>query len=55
MEEKIYKKMYLHLFNAVSDVLAQEQLSPEAEDLLIQAQQECENIYIEGNESGPPV
>ena len=50
MEEKIYKKMYLHLFNAVSDVLAQEQLSTEAEDLLIQAQQECENIYIEGDE-----
>ena len=43
-----YKKMYLHLFNAVTDAL---ELMPEkageAMGLLMRAQQDCERLYIE--------
>ena len=47
MEEKIYKKMYLHLFNAVTDIIRQEDMSPEAKEKLTQAQLDCEEIYME--------
>lgn len=46
----IYNKMYLSLFNAVKDALA---LLPEKPDeaaaLLVVAQQECEEMYIEND------
>lgn len=46
----MYQKMYLHLFNAVTDALqALEENRPErAKVLLIQAQQETEAFYVEG-------
>ena len=47
MEEKIYKKMYLHLFNTVTDIIRQEDMSPEAKERLMQAQLDCEEIYME--------
>ena len=46
-----YKKMYLHLFNAVTDAIECLPLRPEAvKDLLVQTQQECEEMYIEADE-----
>lgn len=46
MEE--YKKMYLLLFNAITDALEQmeKQNYGTAKDLLIAAQQQAEEIYI---------
>lgn len=47
---EIYKKMYLKLFNAVSDVI---KLLPEnsaAAKLLIKAQQECEEMFMSEDE-----
>lgn len=48
-----YKKMYLHLFNAVTDALT---LLPEennAARLLREAQKYCEELYIrQGEEEG---
>ncbi len=46
MEE--YKKMYLLLFNAITDALEQmeQQNYGTAKDLLIAAQQQAEEIYI---------
>jgi len=48
-----YKKMYLHLFNAVTDAL---ELLPEessAARILKAAQQYCEELYIQqGEEEG---
>ena len=43
----MYKKMYLHLFNAVTDALAQmaRQNFGAAAERLMQAQQTCEEIY----------
>ena len=46
MEEEIYKKMYLHLFNAVTDIISQEEVSLEARKRFLQAQLDCEEIYI---------
>ena len=44
-----YKSMYLHLFNAVTDVieLIRAGKTDEAEKRLMTAQQNCEDIYIE--------
>ena len=44
-----YQKLYLHLFNAVTDALRELEKgkSAEAAARLIRAQQECEEIYIE--------
>ena len=44
-----YQKLYLHLFNAVTDALRdlEKGNGDEAEQRLIRAQQECEEIYIE--------
>ena len=48
----MFKKMYLLLFNRVTDAI--EALArgetEEARALLIRAQQACEEIYIEGTE-----
>lgn len=48
----LYKKMYLHLFNAVTDAL--EELgagrTEQAKRSLIAAQQRCEELFIEGPE-----
>ena len=43
-----YQKMYLTLFNAITDALAQieKQNYGDAKDLLIAAQQKTEDIYI---------
>ena len=48
----MYQKMYAHLFNVVTDVLAhiEEQNFGIAKEMLIEAQRRCEEIYIE--ESG---
>ena len=51
----MYKKMYLRLFNAVSDSLtAMEQMNyGEARRLLMQAQQACEELFLDGEEEKP--
>ena len=60
MEEEIYKKMYLHLFNEVSDVIDEINTSPLCAQLrLMLAQMSCEKMFIEAGEdkdqsSGPP-
>ena len=43
-----YKKMYLFLFNRVTDALEQLEKGqlPAAKDTLIREQQECEEFYI---------
>ena len=51
MEEKIYKKMYLHLFNVVTDVLeGPDLISPAVRLMLVKAQKQCEKMYIEADE-----
>ena len=45
-EAGIYKKMYLTLFNAVTDALNEECKST-ADKILIEAQKTTENIFIE--------
>ena len=49
---EVYKRMYLHLFNRVTDALSllNEGQICQAKQLLVEAQQNCENIYIEENE-----
>ena len=46
-----YKKMYLYLFNKVTDAL---ELLPEeskkAAELLVEAQQHCEEMYMDAEE-----
>ena len=46
-EDKIYKKMYYHLFNAVTDAINAATKS-EADFILINAQKETEDIFICG-------
>ena len=45
----MYQKMYLRMFNAATDALAhmEEQNFGIARELLIAAQQACEEIYLE--------
>ena len=45
-----YKKLYFMLFNRVTDALnaLAKGRSAEAEQILIRAQQDCEELYIEG-------
>ena len=46
-EDMIYKKMYLHLFNAVTDALEiMEDYPKMAKKALMQAQVYCEDMYI---------
>lgn len=48
---EIYKEMYLHLFNAVTDAIECLPLRPDAvRELLIETQRECEEMYIEAEE-----
>lgn len=50
----VYKKMYLSLFNAVTDALELLPEKPEqAKELLIAAQQLCENIFVEEEPASP--
>jgi hypothetical protein len=55
-EGKIYKEMYLHLFNKVTDVIKMlEESNPnkamgEAVAFLRMAQMKCDDIYIEGDD-----
>lgn len=45
-----YKKMYLHLFNKVTDALRLLPEEPErAAELLEKAQQSCEEMYVEAD------
>ena len=46
----IYEKMYLELFNAVTDALKLLEEESEASVLLKKAQMECEQIYIEAED-----
>ena len=48
----MFKKLYLYLFNRVTDALeALEAGDPQkARTLLIAAQQECEELYLNGGE-----
>jgi len=48
----MYKKMYLHLFNAVTDALAQmeRQNFGAAAERLMQAQQTCKEIYLDAED-----
>lgn len=51
--ESIYKKMYYRLFNAVTDAidaLAHNNL-PMARWFLVKAQQECEDLYLDSEET----
>ena len=45
---ELYQKMYLHLFNTVTDSLAalEKGWSEAAQALLIRGQQACEEIYL---------
>ena len=49
MDQNLYRELYLRLFNRVTDALiALEQRNyGQTEDILKQAQLECESIYIE--------
>ena len=50
-ESVIYEKMYLMLFNAVTDALGVIEENPlKAKELLEQAQRKCEDIFIENEE-----
>lgn len=42
----IYRKMYLHLFNAVTDVLNVIATDSEVAEYLCRVQQECEEMFI---------
>ena len=48
---EIYKKMYLRLFNAVTDALEAIQNKEDAAAVLIKAQQDCEEMYINADEA----
>ena len=47
----MYKKMYYHLFNAVTDAIEEKNID-DIKKLLIKAQQETEEIYISWEEKG---
>ncbi len=49
-----YKKMYFHLFNAITDALEKLQAKDDvqARDILRKAQQWGETMYIESGEKG---
>ena len=48
----MYQEMYLHLFNAVTDALAEleKQNYGIAAQLLMMAQRACEEMYLDGSE-----
>ena len=47
--DTMYRKMYIRLFNAATDAIAhiEEQNFGIARELLMEAQRECEEIYME--------
>lgn len=45
MSKEIYKKMYYHLFNAITDALAVDS-KEEIKESLMKAQQTTEEMYI---------
>ncbi len=47
MENELYKKMYYHLFNAVTDGIRAE-TKQETDKILKQAQIETEEMYVNG-------
>jgi galactokinase len=51
----MYKRMYLHLFNRVTDALAALEAGDPARagELLIAAQRECEERYLAGRKDDP--
>ena len=52
MKEKIYKKMYLHMFNAVTTVIESFCDEPEKAVLLLKAAQiDCERMYMDAPET----
>ncbi len=52
MEEDVYRKMYLRLFNRVTDAIAvlEQAGEREASTILILAQRESEQMFIDGSE-----
>ena len=52
INEGLYKKLYLKLFNAVTDAIAlvDEGRPMTAKDVLILAQQDCEELFISQEE-----
>ena len=48
--DHMYKKMYYHLFNAVTDAIAATEGTDAvtARWILVKAQQECEEIFLDG-------
>ena len=54
MAEDVYKKMYLKLFNVVTDVLeGPDHISPAVRLRLMRAQKACEELYIKADENNP--
>ncbi len=51
-EETMYKKMYLLLFNRVTDALRELERgnADRARELLMTAQRDCEELYLRGGE-----
>ena len=45
----MYKKMYFHLFNIITDALEENDINV-LKEILKQGQTETEEMYIEGNE-----
>ena len=47
-----YKKLYFHLFNVLTDAIEEIETGNAftARDMLIRAQQEAEELYIDGEE-----
>ena len=50
--DELYKNLYFHLFNQITDALAalEKQNYGEARDILIRAQQEAEETYLNAGE-----
>ena len=48
----MYRKMYYHLFNAVTDAIEAlaKNNAVQARWILVKAQQECEEIYLDSEE-----
>ena len=51
----MYDKMYTRLFNAVTDALEEmaQQNFGAARQLLVQAQQDCEELYLDAADTAP--
>lgn len=50
MNLDIYRKMYLHMFNAVTDVLNVLETDSEVAEYLCKTQQECEEMFMNCDE-----